>query len=279
MKAMILAAGQGTRLRPLTDHIPKCMVSVGGKPVLEHTIEWLRRYGVTELIINLHHLPGVVMNHLGDGIGWGVKITYSVENEPLGTAGGVKNVEWFFDGPFLVWYGDNLSTCDLTHLYAFHQAKDSVVTIALYYREDPTASGIVGLDKTDRITRFLEKPRPDQVFSHWVNAGIFVLEPAVLEAIPTEGSPDFGRDVFPAMLTAGQPLYGYRMSADEGLWWIDTPEDLQRVQQIADSGHQPSATRPELVEGSAIGHQPSAISHQSSSIFHHSSSIFRKGAP
>jgi NDP-sugar pyrophosphorylase family protein len=232
MKAMILAAGQGTRLRPLTERIPKCMVPIGGKPLLEHTVLWLRKYGVTDLIINLHHLPHVVKDYFGDGQKWEVKITYSVEKEPLGTAGGVKNVEWFFDGPFFVWYGDNLSTCDLHRLYVFHQAKGGIATIALYYREDPTASGIVGLDENDRLTRFLEKPRADQVFSHWVSAGIFVLEPAVRQAIPAEGSPDFGRDVFPTLLAHRQPLYGYRMSEGEGLWWIDTPEDLRRVEEI-----------------------------------------------
>jgi NDP-sugar pyrophosphorylase family protein len=230
MKAMILAAGQGTRLRPITEHIPKCMVSIGGKPVLEHTIEWLRRYGVTELIINLCHLPEVVMNHFSDGSKWGVKITYSIEEEPLGTAGGVKNVAWFFDGTFFLWYGDNLSTCNLDRLYQFHRVKGGLATIALHYRDDPAQSGIVGLDEDDRIVRFQEKPQPDQVFSHWVSAGLFVLEPQVLEAIPPEGAPDFGRDIFPALLTAGKPLYGYRMSGDEGLWWIDTPEDLRRME-------------------------------------------------
>ncbi|MDH7475743.1 MAG: nucleotidyltransferase family protein [Anaerolineae bacterium] len=229
---MILAAGRGTRLRPLTERIPKCMVPVGGKPILEHTIEWLQRYGVTDLVINLCHLPDVVMNHFGDGSRWGVQITYSLEKEPLGTAGGVRNVAWFFEGPFFVWYGDNLSTCRLDRLYAFHKTKGGVATIALHYRENPTASGIVGLDENDRITRFLEKPRPDQIFSHWVNAGIFLLEPTVLKAIPVDGAPDFGRDIFTALLAAGQRLYGYRMSANEDLWWIDTPEDLRRVQEI-----------------------------------------------
>ena len=228
---MILAAGRGTRLHPLTESIPKCMVPIGGKPVLEHTILWLRQYGVTGLMINLHHLPHVVRDYFGDGQKWGVNITYSVEEQALGTAGGVKNVDWFFDGPFFVWYGDNLSTCRLDHLCEFHQDKGGVATIVLHYREDPTASGIVGLDENDRITRFLEKPKPDQVFSHWVSAGIFVLEPQVLQAIPAEGASDFGRDVFPSLLAHGQPLYGYRMSEGEGLWWIDTPEDLRRVEE------------------------------------------------
>jgi NDP-sugar pyrophosphorylase family protein len=231
MKAMLLAAGQGTRLRPLTERIPKCMVPVSGKPILEHTIQWLHRYGVSEIIINLYHLPEIIRAYFGDGQKWGVRITYSLEDSPLGTAGGVRNAAWFFEGPFFVWYGDNLSTCRLDCLWEFHQAKGGIATIALHYRDDPAASGIVGLDKDDRITRFLEKPRPDQVFSHWVSAGIFVLEPQVSEAIPAEGSPDFGRDVFPALLAHGQPLYGYRMSEGEGLWWIDTPEDLRRMEE------------------------------------------------
>jgi len=228
-KAMLLAAGQGTRLRPLTTRIPKCMVPLGGRPVLEYAIERLGQYGVSHVMINLCYLPNVVVNHFGDGSRWGVEISYSVEREPLGTAGGVKNVASFFDGPFFVWYGDNLSTCKLDRLYEFHRSKGGLATLALHYREDPTASGIVGLDDDDRIVRFLEKPRPDQVFSHWVSAGIFVLEPDVLEAISADEASDFGRDVFPALLAGGQPLYGYRMSSDEGLWWIDTPRDLRRV--------------------------------------------------
>ena len=228
-KAMVLAAGQGTRLRPFTERVPKCMIPLAGKPLLEHTIAWLRKYGVTDLIINLHHLPHTVMDYFGEGQKWGVKITYSVEKEALGTAGGVKNVAWFFDGPFFVWYGDNLSTCRLDRLWGFHRAKGGIATIALHYREDPMQSGIVSLDEDDRIVRFLEKPQPNQVFSHWVSAGILVLEPEVLEAIPTEGAPDFGRDVFPTLLAAGKPLYGYQMSKGEGLWWIDTPQDLECV--------------------------------------------------
>lgn len=230
VKAMLLAAGSGTRLRPLTERVPKCMVPVWGKPVLQHNIEWLARHGVTDLVINLCHLPEVVMDHLGDGGRWGVRIIYSVEKEPLGTAGGVKNVERFFNRSFFVWYGDNLSTCDLDRLFRFHREKGGLATIVLFHRQDPTASGIVGLDENDRITRFLEKPKPDQVFSHWVNAGIFVLEPEVLKAIPPEGPSDFGRDIFPALLAQGTALYGYRMSPDEGLWWIDTPEDLRKME-------------------------------------------------
>src|ERR1044071_7281375 len=231
-KAMLLAAGRGTRLRPLTETVAKCMVEISGKPVLEHNVERLREFGVTDILINLHYLPKAVSNHFGDGSRFGVRIRYAYEPELLGTAGAVRNVATFFDAPFYVWYGDNLSTCRLDRLRAFHEAKGGVATIALYHRDDPTQSGIVGLDEDDRITRFLEKPRPDQVFSHWVSAGILALDPRALAAIARTGARDFGRDVFPALLERGAPVYGYRMADDEGLWWIDTAADLKRVQTM-----------------------------------------------
>ncbi len=230
-QAMMLAAGQGVRLRPLTERIPKCMVPLGGKPLLEYGIRWLQRHGVTELAVNLHYLPETVTEYFGDGQRWGVHITYSREPEPLGTAGGVKHMAPFFRGPFFVWYGDNLSTCRLDRLWEHHKSCGGAVTVALHHREDPVQGGIVGLDDQDRITRFLEKPTPNEVFSRWVNAGIYVLEPAVLDRIPAGRAVDFGRDVFPAMLAAGGSLYGYRMSGSERLWWIDRAEDLQRVER------------------------------------------------
>jgi NDP-sugar pyrophosphorylase family protein len=231
-QAMVLAAGQGMRLRPLTERMPKCMVRLGGKPLLEHGIRWLRKHGITSLAINLSHLPETVTEYFGDGQRWGVRITYSFEQAPLGTAGGVKRIASFFQGPFFVWYGDNLSTCRLDRLWEHHQSRGGVATIALHYREDPTHGGIVALDGRDRITRFLEKPAASDVFSHWVNAGIYAFEPSVLNEIPAGEATDFGREIFPAMLTAGSALYGYRMSGDERLWWIDRPEDLHRLERM-----------------------------------------------
>lgn len=230
-RAMLLAAGRGTRLHPLTDTISKCMIPIAGKPLLEHNVRALRSYGVSDLMINLHYLPETVINYFGDGSPWDVRISYSLEPELLGTAGAVKKVEKFFDGPFFVWYGDNLSTCRLDRLWRFHRARRSVATIALYYREDPAQSGIVGLDENDRVTRFLEKPRLDQIFSQWVSAGILVLERDVLEAIPA-GVSDFGRDILPALLERDAAVFGYRMPEDEGLWWIDTARDLERVERL-----------------------------------------------
>jgi NDP-sugar pyrophosphorylase family protein len=209
------------------------MVPVAGKPLLEYTIEWLQGFGVTEVVINLSHLPDVIRSHLGDGNRWGVRITYSMETEPLGTAGGVKKAARFFDGPFFVWYGDNLSTCNLARLYEVHRAKGGRATIAVHRRDDPVQSGIVGLNEDDRVVRFVEKPRPEEVFSPWVSAGIFVLERRVLDVIPEEGVSDFGRDVFPSMLIAGERLYGYRLSHDEGFWWADTPQDYEHVRAVS----------------------------------------------
>jgi len=231
MKAMLLTAGRGTRLRPLTDRVPKCMLPIGGKPLLEYNIDWLRNYGVTDILINLHYLPHVITDHFGDGSKWGVRITYSLEKQILGTAGGVKKVADLFDYTFFVWYGDNLSTCDLGRLLQFHKAKGGVLTIALFHREDVTRSGIIGLAEDDRVVRYLEKPGQQEIFSQWVNAGIMVLEPEVLGCIPSDRPADFGRDVIPAMLAEGQRLFGYRMSPEEDLWWIDTIEDMQRTEQ------------------------------------------------
>lgn len=230
-KAMLLAAGYGSRLRPVTDMVPKCMAPVGGKPLLEHTLERLCRYGVTDLVVNVSYLAGVLLSYFGNGERWGVRLTYSVEDEPLGTAGGVKRVSHLFDEAFFLLYGDNLSTCRLDRMWEFHCQQGGLATLALHHRDDPTQSGIVGLDDKDRIVRFLEKPRPDQVFSHWVSAGIAILEPEVLAAIPEGGTPDFGKDVFPALLSGGAPLNGYRMTGDENLWWVDNLADLERVER------------------------------------------------
>ncbi len=230
MKAMILAAGEGSRLRPLTDRVPKCMIPVAGKPLMEHTVEWLCRFGITDIVVNVCHLPELIRAHFGDGAKWGARISYSVEERQLGTAGGVRNVASFFGAePFLVWYGDNLSTCDLARVQEFHGETGGIGTIAVHWREDVSQSGIVELDHRKRVRRFVEKPAPDEVFSHWANAGIYLLEPDVLRLIPTEGPQDFGRDVFPLALAGERGLFGYELSANERLAWIDRPEDLEAV--------------------------------------------------
>ena len=229
MKAMILAAGAGSRLRPLTDERPKPMIEIGGMPILEHNVRLLERHGVSDIIINLHYRPQAITSHFGDGSDFNVHITYSHEPELLGTAGGVKAVEEFFDDDFFLVYGDNLSTCNLSNLMALHKQQAAVYTMALFFRDDPSSSGIVGTAEDGRITSFLEKPLPDQVFSNWVNAGYFALSPSLLPHIPRGRPFDFGHDLLPQMLRDGARAYGYKMH--ESLWWIDSIEDYERTVQ------------------------------------------------
>jgi NDP-sugar pyrophosphorylase family protein len=229
LKAMLLAAGEGRRLGSMTLDRPKPMLEIAGRPILEHNIRFLSRHGIRELIVNLHHCPEAVTQYFGDGASSGIRISYSYEPTLLGTAGAVKNVSDHFADTFIVMYGDNLTTCDLSRLIDFHKRKSGIATVALFYREDATSSGIAEIGPNDRIVRFLEKPRADQVFSRWVNAGIFIMEPAVLDFIPKDCPSDFGRDVLPNLLAAGQPLYGYRMT--EELWWVDSQEDLERTRR------------------------------------------------
>jgi NDP-sugar pyrophosphorylase family protein len=210
VRALLLAAGEGTRLRPLTLDRPKPMLPIGGRPILEHLIDLLRRHGVTEIAINLHYKPEVIVDYFGNGARFGVSITYSREPELLGSAGAVKRLADFWTETFLVLYGDVLTNLDLTALVAQHWASGAQVTVALYEVEEPTRCGIVDLTDDGRIVRFVEKPAPEAVFSNLANAGIYVVEPEVLRHIPADQPFDFGRDLFPVLLEAGVPLSGHR---------------------------------------------------------------------
>ena len=234
MKAMLLAAGEGTRLRPLTLALPKPMVPVGGRPLLAYTLDLLRRHHVREVAINLHHCPDAVREYFSDGSAWGVRITYSFEPELLGTAGAVKKLEPFWDGPFFILYGDNLTDCDLTRLAEFHQARGGLVTLGLYWRQDVEQSGVAALDEKDRITGFVEKPAAGQAPGHWVFAGLMVAEPRLLEWIPPDRPCDFGREVLPELLARGESVWGYRMT--ERLWWTDTLADYEALKRQFDEG-------------------------------------------
>lgn len=231
--AMLLAAGLGTRLRPLTERIPKCMVIVAGKPLLEHAIERLRRHGVEDVVINLHHEPEVVVRHIGDGSRWGVRIRYQLEPSLLGTAGGVAEAMGSATGPFFVWYADNISTCRLDRAWDAHVQNGALVTVALTLGAEPTRGGIAALGADDRIVRFVEKPRPHEVFSELVSAGIMVVEPEAVGLIPAVRPCDFGHDVLPLLAARGDRLYGYRMGPDEVLLCSDRVADLERTRRIA----------------------------------------------
>jgi NDP-sugar pyrophosphorylase family protein len=241
MKAMLLCAGSATRLRPFTSDTPKCMIPLGGKPLLAYTIEWLRSNEIRDLVINLSYFPEQVTGYFGDGSAWGVHIRYSIEDVALGTAGGVRNAGHLLGGgePFLVWYGDNLSHCSIRSLVQAHRERKGTTTIAVFERDDPRAGGIVEFDASRKIRRFIEKPSDDEVFSSWVNAGIMLCEQTVLDLIP-EGIADFGHNILPQLLRGSDGLYAYPLSSAESLFWIDTPRDLARVQSLFAGGSWPT---------------------------------------
>jgi predicted dehydrogenase/dTDP-glucose pyrophosphorylase len=228
-KALLLAAGQGTRLGAATRQIPKPLLRVRGRPVLERHVEQLAAAGVEEIWINLFHQGPVIEDHFGDGRRWGVRIRYSRETTLLGTAGALQKLESeFADGPFFVVYGDNVGTCDYQALAAAH-APGALLTVALCHKEEVSQSGIAELDPDGRLRRFVEKPAPGEEFSHWVNAGFYAASPEVLAWLPA-GVSDFGRDVIPRLLAAGRTVRGYVLPAPvEG---IDTPEMLAAAEVL-----------------------------------------------
>lgn len=230
LKALILAAGEGTRLRPLTLDRPKPMLPIGGKPVLGHIIEWLGRHGVADIAVNLHYMPGAIEAYLGDGADHGIRLVYSREESLLGSAGAARHLAAYLgDGPFVVAYGDVLTDLDLGELLALHNKKVAQdprtgITMALYRVPDPTQVGIVEINAAHRITRFVEKPRPAEVFGNLSNSGILIVEPHVLERIP-EGVPyDFGRDLLPRLIAEGVPVFGWSLPAHTYLIDMGTPE-------------------------------------------------------
>lgn len=230
---MLLAAGLGTRLRPLTNHIPKCMVPVAGKPILMRNIEWLRSQGVVDLVVNLHHFPQAVIDYLGDGRDLGVKLAYSYEPELQGTAGALWAARRFLTSDrFWVLYADNLLTCQLNRMANLHEASKATLTMGLFWRKDVGASGVASLTDGNRITEFKEKPEENEILSHWVNAGLYLCESKILEFIPPRRVCDFGHEILPALLAAGEPMFGYTFGPGETLYWIDTPEDLACTEAI-----------------------------------------------
>ncbi|NJN95050.1 MAG: nucleotidyltransferase family protein [Anaerolineales bacterium] len=233
MKGMILAAGEGRRMRPLTDHTPKPMLPLAGRPLLEHTLIYLRDNGISDLAINLYHLPQVVIDYFGDGSRCGVSLRYSVEEQLLGSAGGVKQLQSFFDDTFVVFYGDLLTWTDLRPMIDLHRRAGVIATMGLYHVPDPWNRGIVQLDEAQNIVRFVEKPPRDQVFSHLANAGIYILEPEILDRIPVNTVYDFGLDVFPGLLRDGIRVAGYVI--EDLLIDIGLPEKYEEANRIVAS--------------------------------------------
>jgi NDP-sugar pyrophosphorylase family protein len=255
MKAVILSAGKGERLGQVTQTIPKPMIKLDGKPILQRNIEWCRSYGVTELFINLHHLPDVITSFFSDGSAFDVKITYQVEKELLGTSGTIKSFESFLkDEPFLVLYGDNAFDYNLSSFINAHKKNKPDMTMAVFHLEDVRHSGVVTINKNGFVTDFVEKPKvinDDVNHGHraggsggatretWsgtratrpmlsgglVNAGLYLMEPELLADIPA-GFSDFGKTIIPLFLQKGLRISAVTM--DHAVKAVDTPDLYQK---------------------------------------------------
>jgi mannose-1-phosphate guanylyltransferase len=217
LKAVILVGGPGTRLRPLTNDRPKSVLPVLNRPFMEHVITFLERYGVREVILTLNYLPDIIRDYLGDGSRYGVRLNYCTEEEPLGTAGAVKNAAGYLHDTFIVMNGDIFADIDLADMLAFHRDKKAKATIYLTYVDDPSAFGVVETDSGKRVKQFIEKPPLAEARTNWINAGIYILEPEVLEHIPKDTHYMFEKGLFPNLLDMGSPVYGYPYRG----YWLD----------------------------------------------------------
>lgn len=222
MKAVILVGGEGTRLRPLTCNTHKAMVPVLNKPFLEHMIHYLRGYGVDHVILTLCHLSEHIRSYFADGSQFGVKLSYVIEESPLGTAGAVKNAENHLDDLFFVFNGDIFTDIDLRAMLSRHRERKAKATIALTPVEDPSFYGVVETNTKGRVKRFVEKPPREEATTNLINAGIYILDQQVLQDIPPNTPFMFERHLFPQLLAKGVPIYGFPSHA----YWMDigTPE-------------------------------------------------------
>ena len=245
MKGVIMAGGFGTRLRPLTYRRPKSLVPVLGKPAISYIIDSFQRGGFANLILTTSYMPESIIRGIDRSI------LYSFEREALGTAGGVKKVEEFLDDTFLVGSGDVLADIDVFSLYDHHKKTGAKATMALTRVDDPSEFGVAVMDDEGKIAHFVEKPKREEAPSNLVNAGIYVLEPEVLDLVP-DGKYDFGRDLFPKL--AGE-IYGFEL---DGLWVdIGRPQDLLRANRemaLKEGGGRPiispsSSQRGSVIEG------------------------------
>ena len=227
MKAVILSAGKGTRIRKFNQDVPKVLIDLLGKTMLERNIELLKKYHVEEIAINTHWMAEKIKNYIGRGEKWGVNIKYSYEKELLGTSGALNNFKDFLDGPFFVFYGDVISNINLEKLIKFHKQKNSCATLVVHKSSHPEDSDIVQMDKENKIINLIHKPG-NKNFGCLGNAALYLIEPRIFKYLP-DGKSDFIMDVFPKMIKNGELLYGYRTK--EFIRDAGTPERLNEVQQ------------------------------------------------
>jgi mannose-1-phosphate guanylyltransferase len=213
-KAVLLVGGKGTRLKPLTDKIPKALLKVHGKAVTEHILDLMKKYGIRDIILCVGHLKEKIMEHFGDGSMFGVNITYVEENEPMGTAGPLKLAKKYLNGSFIVSNGDEIKNINIPRMFRLHKRKDAIGTLALTTVEDPSHYGVAKLDGS-RIMEFVEKPKKEEAPSNLINAGFYILEPEVIDMIP-HGFSMLEKDVFPKLAKMGR-LRGFPFAGQ----WFD----------------------------------------------------------
>lgn len=262
MKAIIMAGGQGSRLRPLTCNCPKPMLPVANKPMMAHIVDLLKKHQISDIGVTLQYLPDTISDYFGNGTEFGVSMRYFIEEVPLGTAGSVKNAQDFLDETFIVISGDALTDFDLTEAINFHKQNRAVATLVLTRVASPLEYGVVITDPVHRVQQFLEKPSWGEVFSDTVNTGIYILEPEVLDYFEMGQKFDFSKDLFPILLREQQPMFGVTL---DGYWcdignlnqYLQAHRDvLEKKVQVAIAGEEMS---PNIFVGENVYIDPTAI--------------------
>ncbi|HEU5440379.1 MAG TPA: mannose-1-phosphate guanyltransferase [Ktedonobacterales bacterium] len=231
MKAVVMAGGEGSRLRPLTVTRPKPMVPIVGRPVMEHILNLLKSHGISDVVVTVQYMASAIEDYFGDGSQLGMRVSYSREEVPLGTAGSVKNAEDLLDEPFLVISGDALTDYNLSNIIKYHREKRSLATITLAHVANPLEYGVIITDDRGHVNQFLEKPSWGEVFSDTINTGIYLLDPAIFNYIEKDKPTDFSQDVFPQMLKKGDPIYGYVATG----YWCDVGNLAEYMRANADA--------------------------------------------
>lgn len=234
MKTFILSAGLGTRLRPITNKIPKVLVKIGNKPVLEHLILLCKKQGIKDIIINLHHFPEKIKKYFGHGQKLGVNIIYSYEPKIMGGAGALKKVEKYLDKSFMVMNGDVITNLNLTRLINFHKKKAGICTFIVHKSDHPYDSDLVDVDDNWQVTKFIGKPKPDQKFKNLTKSGTHIFEPEVLKYIPKKKEYSLEGKLLPNLIKRGLPVFAYY--TEEYSHDMGTHERLARVRKDYQEG-------------------------------------------
>lgn len=227
MKALFLAGGKGIRMQPLTNGIPKPMVPILNKPLLERTMLHLKKSGISEMVISSCYQPKKIKDYFGNGEQFGLKIQYIVEDIPLGTGGAIKNTEGLFDDTFIVFNSDILCDIDIQKMMNYHKNSHTLATIAVTEVEDPSAYGVIENDKWGYAVSFIEKPDAESITSHFINAGIYIFEPVIFKEISLDGPVSVERETFPKLLENGQKIAVYK----DNSYWIDIGT-LEKYKQV-----------------------------------------------